>query len=112
VHRSKSGLTTFPNLFMSCSDETRSLHKAAQEEVPIMTREQKIVAIGSASGVVTMIAAVVGIYQIWPTNPSLADAASRLAYTVQANAFAVIPLATPLSSARVHGLCFFCTSAK
>ena len=57
-----------------------------------MTREQKIVAIGSASGVVTMIAGVVGIYQIWPNNPSLTDGASRLAYTVQANAFAVIPL--------------------
>ena len=57
-----------------------------------MTREQKIVAIGSASGVVTMIVAVVGVYQIWPTNPSLTDVASRLAYTVQANAFAVIPL--------------------
>src|SRR5262249_11159292 len=66
--------------------------KAAQKGVPVMTREQKIVAIGSASGVVTMIAAVVGIYQIWPNNPSLTDAASRLAYTVQANAFAVIPL--------------------
>ena len=57
-----------------------------------MTREQKIVAIGSASGVVTMIVAVVGVYQIWPTNPSLTDVASRLAYTVQANAFAVTPL--------------------
>ena len=57
-----------------------------------MTREQKIVAFGSASGVATMIAAVVGIYQIWPINSSLTDAASRLAYTIQANAFAVIPL--------------------
>ena len=45
--------------------------KAAQKGVPVMTREQKIVVIGSASGVVTMIAAVVGIYQIWPDNPSL-----------------------------------------
>ena len=57
-----------------------------------MTREQKIVAFGSASGVATMIAAVVGIYQIWPINSSLTDAASRLAYTIQANAFAVIPV--------------------
>src|SRR5262249_18405690 len=79
--------------------ESQSVHrsegchiKAAQKGVPVMTREQKIVVIGSASGVVTMIAAVVGIYQIWPNNPSRADAASRLAYTVQANAFAVIPL--------------------
>ena len=47
----------------------------------LMTREQKIVVIGSASGVVTMIVAVVGVYQIWPTNPSLTDVASRLAYT-------------------------------
>ena len=39
-----------------------------------------------------MIASVAGIYQLWPGNPSLADVSSRLAYTLQANAFAVIPL--------------------
>ncbi len=39
-----------------------------------------------------MIASVAGIYQLWPSNPSLADVSSRLAYTLQANAFAVIPL--------------------
>lgn len=57
-----------------------------------MTRDQKTVAIGAASGLAFMIASVAGIYQLWPGNPSLADVSSRLAYTLQANAFAVIPL--------------------
>src|SRR5215813_10339766 len=57
-----------------------------------MTRDQKIVGIGAASGVAAMIVAVVGIYQLWPSSPSLVDISSRLAYALQANAFAVIPL--------------------
>jgi hypothetical protein len=57
-----------------------------------MTRDQKIVGIGAASGVAAMIAAVAGIYQLWPSSPSLADVSSRLAFSLQANAFAVIPL--------------------
>jgi hypothetical protein len=57
-----------------------------------MTRDQKTVAIGAASGVATMIAGVTGIYHLWPANPGLTDMSSRLAYALQANAFAVIPL--------------------
>ena len=57
-----------------------------------MTRDQKIVAIGSASGVLTMVAAVTAIFWLWPSNPLLADIPMRLGYTLQANAFAVIPL--------------------
>jgi predicted nicotinamide N-methyase len=66
--------------------------KVGADKVINMTRNQKIVGIGAASGVAAMIAAVAGIYQLWPTNPNLADAISRLAYVLQANAFAVIPL--------------------
>jgi hypothetical protein len=57
-----------------------------------MTREQRIVAVGAASGVTAMVVATAGIYQLWPTNTNLADVGSRLAYTVQANAFAIVPL--------------------
>lgn len=57
-----------------------------------MTRDQQIVGVGAASGVAAMIASMAGIYQLWPSSPSLVDISSRLAYAVQANAFAVIPL--------------------
>lgn len=57
-----------------------------------MTRDQKIVAVGAASGVAAMILAVAGIYQLWPPIPGLTDAGSRLAYALQASAFAVLPL--------------------
>ena len=62
------------------------------ERTCAMTRDQKIVAIGSASGVLTMVAAVTAIFWLWPSNPLLADIPMRLGYTLQANAFAVIPL--------------------
>src|SRR5215831_16959729 len=55
-----------------------------------MTRDQKIVGIGAASGLAAMIVAIVGIYQLWPTSPSLVDISSRLAFALKANA--VIPL--------------------
>jgi hypothetical protein len=57
-----------------------------------MTRDQKIVGVGAVSGVTAMVAAISGIYRLWPINPSLADVNSRLAYALQANAFAVLPL--------------------
>jgi len=57
-----------------------------------MTVDQKIVAIGSASGVLTMVAAVTTIFWLWPANPLLTDIPMRLGYTIQASAFAVIPL--------------------
>lgn len=66
--------------------------KGRAKDVQIMTRDQKIVGVGAASGVTVMVAAIAGIYQLWPVNPSLADVSSRLAYALQANAFAVLPL--------------------
>jgi hypothetical protein len=57
-----------------------------------MTRDQKVVAIGAASGVAAMIASVFVLYQLWPVNPGLANVSSRLAYTLQADVFAVLPL--------------------
>ena len=57
-----------------------------------MTREQKTVAIGAASGVLSMVAAVAGIYQVWSDTSGLTDVASRLAFALKANAFAALPL--------------------
>jgi len=57
-----------------------------------VTQDQKIVAIGAGSGVAAMVAAVAGIYQVWPANPGLTDVGARLAFALQANAFAVLPL--------------------
>ena len=57
-----------------------------------MTRDQKIVGVGAASGVAAMIIIVTGIYQLWPIDPGLADISRRLAFALQANAFAALPL--------------------
>jgi len=57
-----------------------------------MTRDQKIVAIGAASGVTAMIISIAAIYQYWPINPGLTDITRRLAFALQANAFAALPL--------------------
>jgi uncharacterized MAPEG superfamily protein len=57
-----------------------------------MTRDQKTVGIGAASGVVAMIISIAGIYELWPINPGLADISHRLAFALQANAFAALPL--------------------
>jgi hypothetical protein len=57
-----------------------------------MTREQKTVAIGAASGVASMIAAVAGISLIWPDASGLNDIAGRLAYALKSNVFAAFPL--------------------
>jgi hypothetical protein len=57
-----------------------------------MTRDQKTVGIGAASGVVAMIISIAGIYELWPINPGLADISRRLAFALQANAFAALPL--------------------
>jgi hypothetical protein len=35
-----------------------------------MTRDQKIVAVGAASGVATVVAAMAGIYHLWPAIPT------------------------------------------
>ena len=50
-----------------------------------MTRDQKIVAIGAASGVAAMIASVFVLYQLWPVNPGLANVSSRIAYMAVGN---------------------------
>jgi hypothetical protein len=57
-----------------------------------VTRDQKVVAVGAASGVLTMIVSVMVIYRCWPAHPELTDVASRLAYALQFNAIAVLPL--------------------
>ena len=57
-----------------------------------MTKEQKVVAIGAASGVLAMVASVATISQLWPLNPGLVDVSTRLAYTLQMNAFGILPL--------------------
>ena len=56
-----------------------------------MKREQKIVAIGAASGVATMIFGVWALTRTLPT-PEIADAlAERLAYALHANVVALVP---------------------
>jgi hypothetical protein len=57
-----------------------------------MTKDQKIVGVGAASGILAMIVSVVTIYRCWPINPALTDVSSRLAYTLQMNAVAILPL--------------------
>jgi hypothetical protein len=57
-----------------------------------MTQDQRIVLVGAASGVTIMIAAVAVLYWLWPVDPRLADRGSRLAYSLQAAAFAALPL--------------------
>jgi uncharacterized MAPEG superfamily protein len=57
-----------------------------------MTKDQKIVAVGAASGVTTMVVAVSAIYRLWPADPALVDVASRLAYALKADVVAVLPL--------------------
>ena len=57
-----------------------------------MKKEQKIVAIGAASGVAIMILSVWGLAQLLP-DAGIADTiADRLAYTLKANVFALAPL--------------------
>lgn len=57
-----------------------------------MTRDQTVVAIGAGSGVASMAVAVGSIYQLWPVNSALGETASRLAYALEADAFAALPL--------------------
>jgi len=57
-----------------------------------MTPDQKVVALGAASGVVTMALSVWILASFLPT-PSIADAlAERLGYALRANVFALVPL--------------------
>src|SRR5262245_792439 len=57
-----------------------------------MTRDQKTVAIGAASGAVSMIIAVAAIYHLWPTPGGLMSAGDRSAYALKGLAFAAVPL--------------------
>ncbi len=57
-----------------------------------MTKEQKTVAVGAASGVLAMVVSMATIYRLWPIKPGLADVGDRLAFALQLNAFAMLPL--------------------
>jgi amino acid permease len=56
-----------------------------------MRKEQSIVAVGAGTGVISMIIGVFGIYRAWPAPEGLA-AAERVAYTLQWEAIAALPL--------------------
>ena len=57
-----------------------------------MRNEQRIVAVGAATGVISMIIGVFGIYRAGPALGALAAAAERVAYTLQWEAIAALPL--------------------
>src|SRR5271166_2640364 len=57
-----------------------------------MTKEQKVVGVGAASGVLAMVASVATISRLWPIDAGFIDVSSRLAYALQMNAFAILPL--------------------
>jgi hypothetical protein len=57
-----------------------------------MTADQKTVAIGSVSGIISMILLMAIIYRFWPASPELTNVAARLGYTVRALTFAALPL--------------------
>jgi hypothetical protein len=57
-----------------------------------MTTDQKIVAVGSGSGVITMIVLVAIFYSLWPVSSELTDVVARLGYTARALTFAALPL--------------------
>lgn len=57
-----------------------------------MKHEQKVVAIGAASGVVTMIVSLIALTHLLPV-PHIADTVqARLVYALGANVFALLPL--------------------
>jgi hypothetical protein len=59
-----------------------------------MTADQRIVAVGAASGILWMIVLVAIFYSLWPISPELTDLSARLAYTARALTFAALPLLT------------------
>jgi hypothetical protein len=60
-----------------------------------MRKEQSIVAVGAATGVISMIIGVFGIYRAWPAPEGLAAAGERGAYTLQWEAIAACPCSSP-----------------
>lgn len=63
-----------------------------------MTKAQKLVAIGSASGGLFMLAALWSLTQIMPGLKASANVAERLAFAAQWNAIALIPLVLAIIS--------------
>ena len=57
-----------------------------------MTKSQRIVAVGAASGVAAMLLSMVILYRLLPHAAPYAGLADRLAYAAVANAFASLPL--------------------
>jgi MAPEG family len=57
-----------------------------------MTKDQKIVAAGAASGVAAMVGGMIALYSLWPLSESLGGLLERLAYTLRADAIAALPL--------------------
>jgi len=63
-----------------------------------MTREQKIVAAGAASGVAAMLLAMWLLYRALPQPAGVATLADRIAYALRAGAFAALPLFVMLAT--------------
>ena len=57
-----------------------------------MTRDQKIVAVGAASGVASMVLAVLGLSTLLPSPADTETAAGRIVYAVSWLALAAVPL--------------------
>lgn len=57
-----------------------------------MTKNQKIVAIGSGSGVTFVLVSTYILYHIWPENIELIDMSDQMAYALRVNALAILPL--------------------
>src|SRR5262245_4083183 len=57
-----------------------------------MRKEQNVVAVGAATGVISMMVGVFAIYRAWPTSAGLTAAADRVVYTLQWEAIAALPL--------------------
>jgi MAPEG family len=57
-----------------------------------MTKDQKIVAAGAASGVAAMAGAMVVLYCVWQVPGGFESVAERIVYTMRANAVAALPL--------------------
>jgi hypothetical protein len=63
-----------------------------------MTRDQKTVAVGAASGVATMLALLWFLYTALPAPSGAEQLANRLAYAARWNAVAVLPLLVMLAA--------------
>jgi len=63
-----------------------------------MTRDQRIVAIGSASGIAAMVAAMIGLYHVLPVRTDLGGIADRLGFALQADLIAALPLLVAIIS--------------